>query len=395
MEVEDIFSDIAEPTDNPSPTDRDMGNDFVDIDDVNDNDFEGQQAHEQNVGRAGMPGEPGGVDQNRDYGKSTDDPYSYLDLKDEDFHTDDDLGDDFMVPGMEPQTQPQNPQLAQGQRSPESQPAQGQQGQDDGNDQDFIKKFNSKYGKNFQTEKELHDFLSKNETRDAEPENVVTSEEQQRYDQNKGVIKYFSELVQKNDEDVVRMNEQMEFYRKNSRNPNEEEQEEIDDLVDNYKSSGLLRINADHLRTKFENQIDKLKNFNESIDNKVNEVKTAKIKQNQLNLRNSLKDIYLKNNGMILGVKVDKEGLQNAYNDVTSGELMKVMSNPQKAAKLALINRYLDKIEESSMKPGYSAAMNTILQNNNSGRRLGSVQGPAQGSVLDKKRLTADDEFAM
>ena len=185
------------------------------------------------------------------------------------------------------------------------------------------------------------------------------------------------------------------FAQKNKRKPENEDLELIESQIERMKDNMVLELNASTYRTKYSQQKQELENFNGKIDEKINQATSAKQKQNQQLLLNNYKNIYLSEEGSFMGAKISTTDLQEAFNDVKSGEFVKrILSNPELAARLSLIERKYEDIKKITSQPGYSDGISAILKNNNDGKRMGSNVRQSHASS-GPRTISKDDAFLM
>lgn len=366
----------------PQDTDQDLGNDFIDLDDVNGNgDFSEQ---ENNVANAGVNMEEGTIDTENDFedGSSGYSGFSDLDVMEEDTTEMDDFltGDEDFSNFEKPEKENEEDVAAQNNTQ--------------GNE--FLDTINKKYNTSFKTEKEFNDFIKG--TREAEAsqeQSVVSAKEQEQYEINKGNISYLDSILKMDDAALVREHEIIKFHQQNKTKPTEDDLELIDDKIERMDTSATLGLNADNIRNKFTQQKTNFENFNNGVDSKLSQAEQAKTKQNQQKLLENYKDIFVSNEGVFMGVKISKEDLQASYNDAKSGDFVKrMMGNPKLLASLSLIERRMKDIQKATSQPGYSAGIDAILGSNTGGKRMGSNARQSQASGSNKAR-SKDEKFLM
>lgn len=374
-------------TEKPNPNDMDLGNDFVDLDEI--------QSQENRVASDDFEDATGNINSQREFNDRSNQDESQ-DRSNYDFSfdqmDDDEEIDSSEFPVYDEQTFSDLSDVDDDEDDDQND-NQDQGGQTQESD-NFVKQFNEKYKTDFKTQKEVNDFIQ-GVQRDTEQEDVVTPEERQTYDRNKGLIDHYDGLINQDDKSIIRSHEIIKIMNREKRKPTEDEMEIINDGIERLEENGTLELKADHVRGRFEKTRDGLASQNGKIDEKITTAKKQQTAKNQERLISSLKDIYLEGRGNYLGVKVTTEDLQAAFNEVKSGGFIEgLLKDPKRIARLALIDRKFDEISKVSTKPGYSDGIDEVLNSSESkGKRLRAGAGYA-GSRGDQKRTSSDAAFA-
>lgn len=383
-----MSKDLFKTTDEANPNDISLGNDFLDLDDPNNNgDFSEQ---EQQIAADGVEQQDGNID---NPGADHSDQVRDFDFKDEDVFQDEELDvDEFdtneFLRGDNPNQDKDDPQ--------EEEEEEQQEEADD--DNSFLADINQRYGKNFKTEAEFQAFM-KGENPVNEPQSVVTEKEQEQYEKNKGNIGFIDQILQMDDKAAYIQDAQIQHFRKHGQKMSEEQMEELEAEVEQLDDQKLLKLYASNIRNKFSAEKANYEAFNRNIDTKVQTAKNRIAEQNKQELYNSFKNIYVQGDKRLLGVELKSSDLQDAYNDVTSGELVKrIMSNPQLAANLALIEKKLPEIKKAFTQPNGNDGIKSVLgtkrtQKKGQANRLGSNVRSSQRQIAQTSTNKADAEF--
>jgi len=191
-------------------------------------------------------------------------------------------------------------------------------------------------------------------------EESISEDQIQTYDKNSKMIDYFKKSLSGEPKDLVYESLKAKYRAANNNEFDDYAKNEIDNKIEVMESNGTLDLNADNIRNKVENAIDRLLGENRTIDSKRNEI--AQNKQNKL--RDTLQGHFTTHmqQGKFYGATLEKEKVRAAYESITSGEIFKeIENNPQFVTELALFRQYKDVISEMSKKPGYSDGVKDIF----------------------------------
>lgn len=376
--AKDIFQDTG------NPDDVALGNDFLDFDDVNQNDDFSDK--EKNIAADGYNQEPGEIDKQtgaHEFQHNMNPGFSDFDVM-----NDDNLDPDMFPTGQDILEQAQGFKSAASEQAPEKAPEK--------ENEELLASVNKKFNTNFKTEKEFNDFLSKTNEKQFEEESTISDKDQQLYERNEGSIKYLESLLNKSDEELIKEHNIIQFFQKNNRKPEEADLQLIDEQIERMKDNVVLNLNADNVRNKYAAQKNELQSFNVKIDDKKQQAAIAKQKHNQSKLLDSYKNLYLSEEGNFMGAQLSKEDLQASFNDVKSGEFVKrILADPNKLATLSLVERKLKEIQAASSRPGYSDGINAIFDKSTSnGKRMGSNARSSQ-TFSGNKSNSKDSDFLL
>jgi hypothetical protein len=218
-----------------------------------------------------------------------------------------------------------------------------------------LKAFNKKLGKNFQTEKELRDFMN------AKDKEVETDTDEKILNDSQASLDYYKPLVQMNDEDLMRAQfEAVAIQEKKDLN-DDDVRYNIEEQIQDLKDSRVLDVKATMLR-------DKLNNFIQEAEGKVNKInakKEALIEQQKTEKKESLQNAFVKisKNEKFFGVNLDKKTLTGIYRKVNNGDFLKELeTNDELLAEAATLMEMKKEIFKKSSGLSYSDGLKAALE---------------------------------
>ena len=239
---------------------------------------------------------------------------------------------------------------------------------------------NKKFGTDFKTEEDLKNHLKKTD------EEEKVDEEKLSYEKEKNVVPLYESWLAWDDEKLVKETLFSQAAQENRDITDPEVIEEIDAQIESLKDSNLLKNQAGAIRLNVANALQK----SEAIIRKYENAQALSIeeekKANNEKLQNAL--VSLTKDGF-LGFQVDKKELVEVYKQIKSKEWFdKINSSQEGIARLALIDRYFDKIVEKLGKPTQSDGIAKTME------ELGLTGSRAQGLASRVLKDTANNKGA-
>jgi len=261
-----------------------------------------------------------------------------------------------------------------------------------------IDKINKITNRDFKSVDEIKKFFGEKEKAAAEPEKpVITPEEQSQYETYKKQIDFLNGAVAKKNYDLVLENKLSNFKQENGRDADEDEIDEIKSDLEEYKRVGPLDMQADNVRNKLKEHIQKRQEYVQSLDKRQSDYKQQKIKANQEKLVDNFKGIY-SNKDNFYGLDLKPDDIKEAYNDVVSGNFFKQIENdPKLTAELAILIKKRSELRERTSGAGFGDGVKKVMNeladgkgNSSSGNRIVKSANGTSGKYKGKGNLISD-----
>lgn len=262
--------------------------------------------------------------------------------------------------------------------------------------QEDLEEFNKKMDTDFQTSKELKDFLNKTESKEDTPDEDKLLEETTQ------AIELYENIIGLDDEALMRKQfEQIAMDHKKDLN-DEEVQAEINDKLEDLRDARQMDLRADKLReTLREKVINPNKAKKQEIEDARKQRQEKEIQTAKEEVTDALSEYFKKKD--FYGLKPDKEKLGKAYQRVMKGDLTKeLQSNKKLAAEVATFLEYKEELYKKATGASYSEGVKSVFEDHKSknknsadnaldrARRKGTSGGTdASGSVGLAKAISA------
>jgi len=290
----------------------------------------------------------------------------------QDFLSDDD--DDVLIPGfnLDPMTNQkkefQDPLLADIEKKKVENQAPD-------NDDDFLKKYNEKFGTTFKDEQELKEAMKSNV-----PDKTVklTAEQEQKFEKNNQVLQSLEAAERLGNRELLLLHHLgLEKQKMGEDFDREIAESEISEKLNSWDQNGTLEFNASELRKKLNGEISKIKTENDEL-NKIKTSEIEKVEKEKLDaIQKEIIDIYKSQD--FFGIKLEKDVMNKIYNSIVTNEFSeRLNSNPKLMIQLAIMDAYKEEISKRSTRPTADYGRKEVLDElipNSSKQGLNQARG--------------------